>query len=267
MDEALVDAYLERIGAERPARPDLRALAELQERHVLSVPFENLDYHLDREIHLDARVVDKIVRDGRGGACYEVNPAFGLLLEALGYRVRILAARVRRPDGLGAPLGHLLLRVDVDGVGHLVDVGFRRVSRRPLPLDTTAPQPDAEGVFAVTEPFDGEQDLLLDGAPLYRVDLRERDLGQFRPSLWWFRTSPDSPFLHDLFCSLPTADGRVTLKGTRLTLRTADGQRTVEELDGDEAVRDAYLTHFGIALARLPRIPVLPAGSSGIQVE
>ncbi|MCX4696554.1 arylamine N-acetyltransferase [Streptomyces sp. NBC_01408] len=266
ISDVLATAYLARIGASRPAEANLAALAELTERHVLTVPFENLDYHLGQEVHLDERVVEKIVHQGRGGACYEVNPAFGLLLEALGYQVEILSARVRRPDGLGAPLGHLALRVTVAGDAYLVDVGFRRNPRRPLLLGTEAVQYDPDGAFRFGSPDQGEFDLIRDGEPMYRVDGRARELAEFRPSLWWFRTCPDSPFLQDVFCSLPTVEGRVTLKGRTLTRRVHD-EVLVEHLSDDIEVFEAYHKHFGITLDRLPAEPVRPEGSRGIAVE
>ncbi len=265
MDAAMVDEYLSRIGAARPRRADLDGLRHLQERHVLSVPFENLDYHLGRDIMLDERVVDKIVRARRGGGCYELNPSFGFLLEALGYRVSILGAQVRRPDGLGSPLGHLVLRVDLEE-SWLVDVGFRKNSRLPLRLDSGDVQPDPHGDYRLTRTPDGAIDLSADGAPLYRVDDRPVRLPDFRPTLWWFRTCPDSPFLSDLFCSLPTTDGRVTLKGDRLT-RTRGGERTVEVLPDDEAVRAAYRKYFGFELDELPTPPVVAPGSPGVQLD
>ncbi len=48
-----VDAYLDRIGAKRPATVDGPALTELHERHLAAVPFENLDIHLGVPIELD----------------------------------------------------------------------------------------------------------------------------------------------------------------------------------------------------------------------
>lgn len=41
---AAVDAYLARIGADRPVRADIDALRDLQHRHLLAVPFENLSF-------------------------------------------------------------------------------------------------------------------------------------------------------------------------------------------------------------------------------
>ena len=42
MDRMDEDAYLARIGAARPARADAGTLRELQLRHLMSAPFENL---------------------------------------------------------------------------------------------------------------------------------------------------------------------------------------------------------------------------------
>src|SRR5215210_475819 len=101
MDDGGVDRYLDRIGANRPMRADADALAELQLRHLRSVPFENLSIHLGEPIVLqEAALVDKLVERRRGGFCYELNGAFAALLSAFGYRVTLLAASVHTRDGL-----------------------------------------------------------------------------------------------------------------------------------------------------------------------
>jgi N-hydroxyarylamine O-acetyltransferase len=55
-----------------------------------------------------------VVRGGRGGYCFEQNPLLKNLLNALGYRVTGLAARVlwNAPEGAITPRGHMPLRVD-----------------------------------------------------------------------------------------------------------------------------------------------------------
>ncbi|MEU7553468.1 arylamine N-acetyltransferase [Streptomyces sp. NPDC044571] len=252
LDEAEVAEYLDRIGAKKPDTADLEGLRHLQERHVLSVPFENIDYHLDRTIHLGEQVVDKIVRGRRGGGCYEVNSAFAVLLASLGYAVEILPGRVYRPDGLGPAMCHLAVRVTVGGEPWLVDAGFGRNSRHPLRLTTSDVQRDPHGEYRISRAQGGGHDVELDGRPLYRLDDRPCRLDDFGPTLWWWRTSPDSPFLQELFCSMPLADGRVTLKNNRL-VRVEGGVRTIEKLDGEEAVLAAYRTHFGMMLDELPQ--------------
>jgi N-hydroxyarylamine O-acetyltransferase len=67
----------------------------LHRAHQISVPFENLSIHLPEPISLDDDgLVGKIVHKRRGGFCYELNGAFGLLLEALGAQVARVGARV-----------------------------------------------------------------------------------------------------------------------------------------------------------------------------
>ncbi|HKO85179.1 MAG TPA: arylamine N-acetyltransferase, partial [Actinomycetota bacterium] len=82
-----MEAYLARIGGARPWRTDAATLRELQLRHLLTVPFENLSIHLGEPIVLDPEaLVDKLVQRRRGGFCYELNGAFATLLAALGFR-------------------------------------------------------------------------------------------------------------------------------------------------------------------------------------
>ena len=96
-----VDAYLQRIGTERPAAPTLDALAELALAHLYSVPFENLDIAAGRRLSVELEAIhDKVVTRRRGGFCYELNGLFAGLLRALGYDVTLLAAEVPEPrDG------------------------------------------------------------------------------------------------------------------------------------------------------------------------
>lgn len=48
-----LDAYLDRIGWRGPLAADLATVAGLVDRHVLAIPFENLDVHLGRPPRLD----------------------------------------------------------------------------------------------------------------------------------------------------------------------------------------------------------------------
>lgn len=218
MPDNIMDDYLRRIEADRPHRADLAGLRHLMERHILSVPFENLDYHLGEDIFMDERVLEKIVRKNRGGGCYEVNPALAFLLTSLGYELDILPGWVHRPDGLGPFLGHLALRVRADGQDWLVDVGFGRNSRFPLNLASREVQHDPHGDYQLHDAGDGVVDVYLGGKPLYRVADRPVQIADFAPTLWWYRTSPDSSFLQGLFCSIrtPTAWSR-----SRATPRSA----------------------------------------------
>jgi arylamine N-acetyltransferase len=127
------DEYLARISLSRAALAGLSpaaAVTAVHAAHASAVPFENADVWLRRvPIVLDMeRVLNKLVRRGRGGFCFELNGGLGWLLAQLGYDVTHISARVwRAHTGWGPVDTHvaLLVRID-DGPEQgtlLVDVG------------------------------------------------------------------------------------------------------------------------------------------------
>ncbi|MFC5956389.1 arylamine N-acetyltransferase [Streptomyces pratens] len=271
-DATAVDAYLRRLGVERPARPTAGALRELHLRHLRTVPFENLSVHLGEEIALDGkRLLDKVVSGRRGGFCYELNGAFGTLLTALGYEVTLLAARVYGDGGrLGIPYDHLALRVRTpDGDDLLADVGFGAHCLLPLAFGERGDQEDPAGTFRITGAAPdaagmrgghdvaaaADLDVLRDGKRVYRLEQRPRVLGDFVAGAWWHSTSPQSHFTRSLVCSRVTEDGgRITLAGRRVTTTTATGTREERELGTDEEVLAYYRDRFAIRLAQVPTV-------------
>ena len=254
MDHETVMAYLNRAGVTAPAGCDAAGLRALHRAHQLTVPFENLSIHLAEPISLDEPdLIDKIVRRRRGGFCYELNGAFALLLEALGAQVSRVAARVYGEAGLGPPFDHLALIVRPgDGSGPwLADVGFGSHSDYPLLLDARDDQDDPGGRFRLADAGAGDIDVLRDGRPQYRIEIRERSLADCVPTCWWQQTSPLSHFTRSTICSRLTPGGRVSISG-RLLIQTQDGNRTAQPLDTDDAVLAAYRDHFGIVLRRVP---------------
>ena len=72
------EKYLNRIDAEQfDFVPNLENLKYLQRRHLLNIPFENLDIHWKKPIDLKGEsLYQKIVENKRGGFCYELNGLF-----------------------------------------------------------------------------------------------------------------------------------------------------------------------------------------------
>ncbi|MPY63170.1 arylamine N-acetyltransferase family protein [Streptomyces spongiae] len=273
MNSAQADAYLRRIGAERPAGPTIEVLRELHVRHLRAVPFENLSIHLGEEIVLDENaLLDKVVGARRGGFCYELNGAFAALLTTLGFEVTLLAGRVfGKGDRVGIPYDHLALRVGTaDGGEWLADVGFGAHSLFPLAFGERGEQEDPGGTFRVVEAAEreeaqredgeragkfGDVDVLRDGKPVYRLEVRPRVLGDFVVGAWWHSTSPASHFTQSLVCSRVTEDdGRITLSGRGLTVTSPDGERSVTDLETDEEVLETYRERFGIEMERVPQV-------------
>jgi N-hydroxyarylamine O-acetyltransferase len=233
----MIDAYLERIGYRGSREPSAETLRELHLRHLLSVPFENLDIHWKRPIVVDAdRFVHKILAERRGGFCYELNGAFALLLTALGYDVKMLSARVISADGTyGPPFDHMTLLVNDEWIA---DVGFGDSSLVPLPLDG-AP----EGEYRIA---DGRYQVLRDGEwqTDYLFDLEPHELHEFGPMCDFQQFSPESSFTKKRVCTLARPDGRVTLTADRLIV-TKNGVREENAVGAEDWDRVLYDT-FGI---------------------
>src|SRR5690606_5219644 len=112
-------AYCARIGYSEPLTPTLETLAALQELHPAAIPFEAIDVLLDRGVDLAPAAVDaKLLGARRGGYCYEHTGRFKRVLEAIGFEVEGLIARVNWMAPRDAPLrppSHMTLRVTIDG--------------------------------------------------------------------------------------------------------------------------------------------------------
>ncbi|GAB2841147.1 arylamine N-acetyltransferase family protein [Lentzea nigeriaca] len=229
-----MEAYLQRIGASRDS-----SLAELHERHLLSVPFENLDTHMDTRIVLKIPwLYDKIVVRRRGGFCYELNGLFAELLRHLGYDVQLLAARVFNGEAFGPLFDHLALLVDD---AWLVDVGFGAFTLHPLSWTSREDQEDPFGVFRLVDAGD-DVDVLMDGQPTYRLERRPRSLAEFVPTCWWQQTAPESGFRKGPRATLARLDGRITVTNEKVVI-TKDGHKTSTPVEDPAA---AFLQYFGI---------------------
>lgn len=92
-----VDAYFKRIGYTGSKELCIETLNEIQWRHLLAIPYENLDIHIPGgKIDLTPEVVErKLVTNGRGGYCFEHNTLAMYVLKAIGFDVTPVLARSR----------------------------------------------------------------------------------------------------------------------------------------------------------------------------
>lgn len=246
-----ISAYLHRIGASAPSSPNSVALAELCEKHLMTIPFENIDIHLKRPISLGAAVFPKIIDEGRGGTCTELNSAFEIVLREMGFDdIYVMGGRAFEKDKVLPSLAHFVLIVSAPEP-YLVDMGFLRGSRLPLRFDLRTPQSDPEGEFQFVENLDGTIDLLRNGAPQYRLSKRRMKFSAF-PKDWWAMSAPDVPGSQKLMCSILTADGRYTMLDQRTLIESGpDGSRRIELSDRSHVI-SLYRETFGLPFNELP---------------
>jgi N-hydroxyarylamine O-acetyltransferase len=259
-----LDAYRERVGVAEPLRPDLATLQALQAAHLRAIPFENASVRLGEHLELDQeRFVRKLGSERRGGFCYELNGAFAVLLRSVGFDVELLGARFHSDRGLEPPFGHLALRVTIDGVAWLTDVGAGFSFESPLRIVDDLEQDDPNGRFRIVrvEPGAAEPDddpaardvewRHRDGIfrPHYRFGPTGHELADFGPAWIWTRTSPDSSFTTAWSCARRLAGGWATLDDRRL--RVTDGNAIEDRvLASDDDLADALEHWFGVRIKR-----------------
>ena len=256
MDDRIRAAYLQRIGVTPAAfgtgrALDAASLAVLHRAHLMTVPFENLSIHLSEPISLDeGDLLGKVVGRRRGGFCYELNGLFCWLLRALGFRVAMLSARVRREDGgFGPEFDHMLLRVDLDEPW-LVDVGFGDSFVDPIVFRAGGADQVNGHRYLVSPLGEGWQLLRQDDkgeTSLYIFRDVPHQLSEYEEMSKFHQTSPESGFTKRWICSKATADGRITVANGRLIVTSKRG-REETLFDTGEEVRQCLGDHFGIEL-------------------
>ncbi|MGO4304362.1 arylamine N-acetyltransferase family protein [Cupriavidus sp. RAF12] len=260
----LLHAWLARIGIDTPPAPTLPSLDALIAAQLVHLPFENLNSLLGRPVAIDLpSIFDKLVRQGRGGYCFELNTLFCAGLKALGFTVIPLAARVRWdvPEATPTGLSHMLLRVEVEHESYIADVGFGgptpdRALPLSLPIDDAVPYrllPSPASAtstafhaydLAVRNPADGE-----DGwRAIYRFDLTPQPRIDFVARNWYVSTHPDSPFTHTLMVARSDGDARLALGNGDFSERAPDGSVRKQVLRTADAVIDTLAERFHIRL-------------------
>jgi len=245
----MIDAYLARIGYDGPRDPSPATLRAIHLRHMLNVPFENLDISRGRTIVPDAaRSVAKIVDEHRGGFCYELNGAFCALLRALGFDVDMLNGRVARADGtFGPDFDHMALHVRCDdGSRWLADVGFGESFLTPRSFDVS----DDDGYRVVPREDGWAMQKRIDGSWIndYVFDLTPHDIGDFAAMCHYHQTSPLTSFTKGDVCSIATMNGRITLQRDRMIV-TENGVKREEPVASGEEYLARLRDLFGIRLA------------------
>jgi arylamine N-acetyltransferase len=229
-------------------------LAKLQECHLHSVPYENLD--ILRRIPLSLEIqdlIEKIVVHRRGGYCFELNALFGWLLRELGYSVTDFMARFWKdePD-LPPKRRHHVLKVEVGDAFYLCDVGVGGIVPR-LPLKMV------EGL----EHVQGDECYHLARDPYFGWILCELKYGKWswlysftkEPQLpkdfimatYWCENAVDSIFTKDAMVAIRTNEGRNTIASKEFRIFTLDGVRAFTPLTKEE-YDEALRTYFGIII-------------------
>jgi arylamine N-acetyltransferase len=232
----------------------------LHRRQVERVPYETMWIHAGEGWGIDpVEAMDRIALRGRGGYCYHLNGAFGLLLRSLGYSVHGHVGGVHGANGpdRDSRANHLVLTVDglptddnPSGWWY-VDAGLGDAVYEPLPL--------AAGVYrqapfrlVLTETHDAFGDWHLTHDPSggfvgMSWTTGAADLADFEAKHRWLSTAPESGFVQVAMAERRDATGIDVIRGLVLS-RIGANARSQEPLtkraDWFTALADVFDLRF-----------------------
>lgn len=255
MSEFVFDpkAYLNRIGFEGEVSPSLESLKALHQAQFFTLPFENFDIQLSKNIELDSsKIFDKLVHHKRGGYCFELNALFLMALKHFGFEARALLSRVHKLD---APTGrgHQFTLVYLEGKSWIADLGFGGgTPREPIEIKLNTPVTlrDQQKIQLIETQLYGtmvqsfKEDQWQD---LYSFNLDYVFAGDIDHGNFYSCHSPDSFFTYSRIASLPIQGGNISLLNHRIK-KTIHGKSTEIILDEDETYIPALKKYFGIEL-------------------
>ncbi len=226
-----LESYLKRIGYTGPLELSADTLTKLMRAQLFSVAFENLDVQAGKIVSLvPEQIVDKIVGQGRGGYCYEVNGLFAMALQALGFSYKFIACRpmfypVRRPKT------HMIVLVEADGEQWICDLGFGSYGiRAPIALSSLEQiQQQDFDQFRLTTEQSGAYvvQALVDGQWLSQFGFEPyaSEWVDFMPANYLNSTHPDTIFVQKLLVIKHHEQGRDILLDDQLKQIRADGTK------------------------------------------
>jgi N-hydroxyarylamine O-acetyltransferase len=256
-----LDEYCERIGYDGPRSATLQTLAAVQLQHAQAIPFENLNPFLRWPVRLDGQsLYRKLVRDQRGGYCFEHNLLLSHALTAMGFHVTGLAARVmwNAPEGAITPRDHMVLLVDIDDAAYVVDVGFGAMTPTgPLRLEPDVVQSTPHEPFRLRRKADAfVMEASVNGAwkALYRFDLQEQFLADYEVTNWYLSNHPESHFVTGLIAGRPARDLRYALRDNMFSVHYVDGNTERRLLTSADELRATLEGLFHLLLPESPEV-------------
>jgi N-hydroxyarylamine O-acetyltransferase len=258
--------YLERLGYITAPPPTLDTLRQLVQRHTQVFSFETLNTFMHLPVPVDLPSLErKLLREGRGGYCYELNRLFLALLHRLGFDARALTGRVVMggPEDAITARTHMVLLVTVEDERYIADVGFGgMVPTAPLRLDNEAVQSTPHEPYRIKR--QGQSYLLSaevagEWRAMYRFDLQPQEEIDLEVGNWYVATHPDSPFRGRLTAARTGTGLRKALQGNRFTVYRLGAPSEHRRLSDVGDMVAVLQDEFGI------RVPVMPELNSALE--
>ena len=246
------EEYLQRINYKGSVSNTFECLKALHHAQHTIIPFENFDICLGKAIHLEPEAIfEKLVKNKRGGYCFELNGLLLMALQSFGFEARALLGRVHikgKPTGRG----HFVSLVTINEQNWIVDSGFGGESPRfPMPFicDEVVTSGNQTLRFIKDELFG----YMLQGKKedewinMYSIELNHVCQGDIDYGNHFTSTSPKSFFTTSRVAALPTENGMITLLNHNLK-KVINGVEENILLEEDETYLRTIEKEFGIVI-------------------
>jgi N-hydroxyarylamine O-acetyltransferase len=241
--------YLKRIHYDAETGVNSETLRRVHHQHLLHIPYENLSVQLKEPVGLAVEpIYDKIVEQGRGGWCYEMNGLLQWALEQIGFEVLRLSGGVLRSQrGDGALGNHLVLAVNLENRTWIADVGFGDGVREPYLLQEGKIKQG--GLKYHLENLDGGywrfHNHEFGGAANFDFRYEQADEAQLERQCLFLQSAKESPFVMSLVCQKFEKDSIEVLLGRVRRTITEKGANT-RLLNSASELNSELVSVFGL---------------------
>ena len=228
----LFDKYLRLIGVEA-AVPSYELLCRIVKAHLIKIPFENISKLLlkNRErnnIPTLSEFLDGIEKHNFGGTCYTNNYYLNLLLDYVGFDIKLCGADMKNPDV------HLISIVNIDGHEFIVDCGYAAPFYKPIPRELQTDYIISFGEEKyIVKPKDENGNTKVEQyindklQHWYTAKAQPRNIDEFKKVIE-DSYADDATFMNALRITRFTESGSLALKNLALTETIGTGSRTVK---------------------------------------
>ena len=250
LNENNVQDYLAIVSVMQP-EVSLTFIKHLQNTHLSTFPFSNLGVLLHENRSLESQILlDRVVRNRRGGYCFEHNKIFFEILSFLGFHCEIVLGRVLHGRDIDVPRTHRITRIALAGNHYIVDVGFGPLCpREPLLVDLDKPQDQGDAVYRIIQPDQGRYLLQLhkiDGwLTLYSFDNGFYTEADCLCGHHYSSTHPDAVFVNNLVVSRKSYDNVQFLRNSEFH-RIRGEKRVITKILSQEHLGIILWQEFGL---------------------
>jgi N-hydroxyarylamine O-acetyltransferase len=250
-DVATLHALLSHIGIREQPDADAAGLRVIHRAFLTHIAYDGITAQLGEHAPMDPdALIERTLRTGRGGYCFEINTILLTLLEALGFRMERRQGIVGPRDAFaqGLPTNHLALVATVrTGEAYICDAGWGEGPLDPIPL--TAGTVGAGPLTWMVAPEDGGAWWVGQHAwgstPGFRFGATPEPLDAFAPHHERLASSPASSFAATLVVQQPADDHIVTLRARTLS-RKGPGRDERTILPDEQALATTLREAFSI---------------------